>query len=55
MKHMKRATLLILGLLFTSCGSSLNNGNDNSTGSGPNLTLTGTLKATNWTPAENKH
>jgi uncharacterized protein YkwD len=45
MKYMKLATLLTLGLLFTSCGSNLNNGNGNGTGSGPDLTLTGTLKS----------
>jgi uncharacterized protein YkwD len=43
MKYMKLATLLILGLLFTSCGSSLGTGNG--TGTGPDLTLTGTLKS----------
>ena len=45
MKYMKRVTLLTFGLLFTSCGSSLNNRTGNGTGSGPDLTLTGTLKS----------
>jgi uncharacterized protein YkwD len=45
MKYVKLATLLSLGLLFTSCGSSLNNGNGTGTGTGPDLTLTGTLKS----------
>jgi Cysteine-rich secretory protein family len=53
MKYMKLVTLLTLGLLFTSCGSSLNNGNGNGTGSGPDLTLTGTLKS-NELDASNK-
>ena len=45
MKYLKLMTLLTLGLMFTSCGSSLNTGNGTGTGSGPDLTLTGTLKS----------
>lgn len=53
MKYVKLVTLLILGLLFASCGSSLNNTNGSGTGSGPDLTLAGTLKS-NELDASNK-
>jgi uncharacterized protein YkwD len=45
MNYMKSATLLTIGLLFTSCASGLNNGGGNGTGSGTDLTLTSTLKS----------
>ena len=44
MKHIKLATLLTLGLLFISCGSGLSTEKSTGTGSGSDLTLTGTFK-----------
>jgi uncharacterized protein YkwD len=45
MKYLKPTTLFILGLLLTSCGSSLSNANSNGTDAGTDVTLTGTLKS----------
>jgi uncharacterized protein YkwD len=52
MKYVKLATLLTLGLLFTSCGSSLNNGNGTGTGTGTDVTLAGTLKSNELSASE---